>query len=250
VLFGDLAIINASVEDRALIALDKRSGRKAWRVASLPGFSYSTPLVVQNGTSHELVFPLGERPYDASGKSQPSRLAAVDPRDGSKLWECTSLNVNLYPSPIASEGIIYAIANRTVAIRAGGRGDVTGSHLLWQSKESSEVGTPVFYEGHLYWASENGIACCLNAKSGALVYKERLKPSAGPVYASGVIADGKLYYVSRENGTYVLAAGPRYKLLAHNTFASDMSVFNGTPAISRGQILLRSDRHLYCIGEK
>jgi outer membrane protein assembly factor BamB len=103
----------------------------------------------------------------------------------------------------------------------------------------------------LYWANEeSGIAYCVNAKDGEVVYKERLEPRPGRIYASGVIGDGKLYYVSRENGVYVLAAEPRFKLLAHNTIASDESIFNATPAISRKQLLLRSDRYLYCIGGK
>jgi outer membrane protein assembly factor BamB len=91
---------------------------------------------------------------------------------------------------------------------------------------------------------------CVNAKTGEVVYKERLEPRPGRIYASGVIADGKLWYVSRENGTYVLPAEPRYQLLARNTIESDDSVFNATPAISQRQLLLRSDKCLYCIGEK
>jgi hypothetical protein len=83
-----------------------------------------------------------------------------------------------------------------------------------------------------------------------VVYQERLQPRPGRIYASGVVADGKLYYVSRENGTFVLPAEPRYRLLAYNVIESDQSVFNATPAISRGQLLLRSDTHLYCIGQQ
>ena len=249
VLFEDLLILNASVECQALIALDKTSGREVWRVATPVGESRSTPLLLRSAAAQELVYHLGES-YDGGGRAKPSGIGAVDPRSGNKLWQCTSVNSNLNASPIASEGIVYAIANRAVAIRAGGRGDVAGTHLLWDIKQGSEVGTPVFYEGHLYWANEDGIACCVHAKSGDVVYKERLNPSPGRIYASGVIADGKLYYISRENGTYVLAAKPRYELLAHNVFESDKSVFNGTPAISRGQLLLRSNKYLYCIGKK
>jgi hypothetical protein len=91
---------------------------------------------------------------------------------------------------------------------------------------------------------------CVKAETGDLVYQERLQPRPGRIYASGVIADGKLYYVSRENGTFVLAAEPKYKLLAHNQIESDISVFNATPAVSRKQLLLRSDKYLYCIGQQ
>jgi len=90
----------------------------------------------------------------------------------------------------------------------------------------------------------------LDAKTGRLVYEQRLKPSPGIVYASGVLADGKLYFVSREKGTYVLQSGPQFKQLAHNTIDSDKSIFNATPAVSRGQLLLRSRKFLYCIGTR
>jgi outer membrane protein assembly factor BamB len=251
VLFGDLVIINAAVEGTALIAFNKTSGQEAWRVPLL-GNARSTPLLLRANNRDELVFHLGED-YEG-GKPKPTALAAVDPRSGAKLWECASLDNYLNPSPIAGGGVIYAIGghpNRAFAIRAGGRGDVTESHKIWEISHGSEVGTPVLFEGHLYWANEaSGIVYCVEAQSGKLVYKERLDPPAGRIYASPVIAGGQLYYVSRENGTYVLAAEPRFQLLAHNRLESDKSVFNATPAISRGQLLLRSDQALYCLGGK
>ncbi|MEX0587101.1 MAG: PQQ-binding-like beta-propeller repeat protein, partial [Pirellulales bacterium] len=248
VKFDDLVILNAAVESQALIALDKASGREVWRAPISIGESRSTPLLLRSTGAPQLVYHFGEA-YEG-GAAKPSAVGAVDPRNGSPLWQCMSLNANLNPIPVENGGVIYAIAIRAVAIRAGGRGDVTGTHLLWDIKQGSEVATPVFYEDHLYWANQDGIAYCVAAKSGDVVYQERLNPSPGPIYASGVIADGKLYYVSRENGAYVLPAEPRFELLAHNTIETDKSVFNATPAISRGQLLLRSDNCLYCVGQK
>jgi outer membrane protein assembly factor BamB len=249
VLFGDLVIINASVEGNAVIALEKRTGREAWRVATA-GDSRCTPLLVVNRDSHELVFHSGES--HAQG-AKPSELVAVDPRNGGRLWECVSIKNYLNPSPITHGGVIYAVGghpNRAIAIRGGGRGDVSLSHVVWDIKHGGEICTPVFHNGHLYWTNEeSGVAYCVDAKTGDVVYKERLEPRPGRIYASGILGDGKLYYVSRENGTFVLSAEPRYKLLAHNTIGTDKSVFNATPAVSRGQLLLRSDRCLYCIGK-
>lgn len=250
VLFEDLVIVNASVEGQAVIALEKSSGREVWKAPTI-GEARSTPLVVKTKDSCELVFHL-KSVHD--GSAHQGRLAAVDPRNGKSLWECQALDNYLNPSPVASDGIVYAIGNhpnRGVAIRAGGRGDVTGTHKAWEIEHGSEVCTPVYYKGHLYWTNEeSGIAYCINASNGDVVYQERLQPRPGRIYASGVIGDGKLYYVSRENGTYALSAEPRFKLLSHNTIESDTSVFNATPAISRGQLLLRSDKYLYCVGEK
>lgn len=251
VLFDDLVIINASIEDRALIALDKQSGQEKWRMGALKGHSYGTPLLIKHTAAPELIFQLGED-YEG-GKAKPSGLAALDPHTGQRLWECISINGSLNPSPIAHEGMIFASGDnhRLVAIRSGGRGDVAETHLAWDIKQGTGICTPVFYEGHVYWTNEeSGIAYCVNAATGAVVYKERLQPRPGKIYASGVIADGKLYYVSRENGTFVLPAAPRFEVLAHNTIESDDSIFNATPAISRGQLLLRSDKYLYCIGEQ
>jgi outer membrane protein assembly factor BamB len=251
VLFGDLVIVNASVEDAALIALEKQSGRERWRVAMTAGYSYATPLLLASGSSPELVYYLGESAEN--DKSTLSALGAVDPQNGNSLWQCRTVGNNVNPSPIAHDGVVFAIAgdHRAMAVRAGGRGDVTATHKLWDVQHGTGMCTPVFFEGHLYWVNEEtGIAYCVKAADGDVIYKERLEPRPGAIYASGVIADGKLYYVSRENGTFVLPAASRFELLAHNKLASDESLFNSTPAVRRGRLLLRSDKYLYCIGEK
>jgi hypothetical protein len=122
---------------------------------------------------------------------------------------------------------------------------VTASHTLWQTRFGSTVASPVYHDGHVYWAT--GKAYCVKAADGSVVYKERLKPEPNNFYASPVVADGKLYYVSRTDGTYVVAAGPKFAQLAHNTLAPDTSVCNGSPAVSDSELFLRSDRYLYCI---
>jgi hypothetical protein len=82
------------------------------------------------------------------------------------------------------------------------------------------------------------------------VFQERLQPASGRIYASPLVADGKIYLVSRENGAYVVSAEPEFKQLAHNVIEGDDSIFNGSIVVSRGQLLLRSDKYLYCIGVK
>jgi outer membrane protein assembly factor BamB len=152
----------------------------------------------------------------------------------------------------AKDGIVYAIGGRSntaIAIRAGGKGDVTESHRLWRKSVGSNVTSPVVVGEHLYWVSDSGIAHCLKTATGEKEYSERL-PRGGQVYASAVAADGKLYVVSRDKGAYVLAAKPKFEVLAHNTIADDKSIFNGTPAVSNGQLILRSNQSIYCIGKK
>jgi outer membrane protein assembly factor BamB len=109
----------------------------------------------------------------------------------------------------------------------------------------------VFHDGYIYSVrEEGGVFSCVNAEDGELVFRERLQPSPGRIYASPLAADGKIYLVSREDGTYVLSAQPQFEQLAHNVIEGDDSIFNGSFVVSRGQLLLRSDKALYCIGVK
>ena len=177
---------------------------------------------------------------------------SFDPATGERLWKCAVSEVYVCPSVIANNGIVYASHYRgCVAVRAGGWGDVTENRQIWSAREAgSNVCSPVYHDGYLYGANdENGIVYCINAASGELAYRQRLQPRPGRIYASPIVVDGKIYYLSRENGTYVLPARPQFELLSHNTIESDDSVFNATPVPSRGQLLLRSDQFLYCVGE-
>jgi outer membrane protein assembly factor BamB len=239
VLYEDLVIINASVESGSLVALDKQSGQEVWRARGIRQ-SWNTPILVDAVGKQELVV------------SVQGKLLAFDPASGEPLWTCNAINDYVCPSVVAHKGVVYAIGGRqatAVAVRAGGRGDVTDSHRLWLTRAGSNVSSPVYHDGHLYWVSDRAIAHCLKADTGEIVYQERL-PRIGLVYSSSVIADGKLYAFSRENGAVVLAASPEFKLLAQNDLSPDDSIFNASPAISNGQILIRSDRYLYCLGEK
>lgn len=243
ILAGDLLIVNASVESNSLVALDKRTGEEVWRAGGIRG-SRNTPVLVEapNGRT-ELVL------------SAPEKILAFDPTSGKALWSCEGIPDRGYvcPSVIAHDGIVYVIGGRkntALAVRAGGRGNVTETHVLWRTAKGSNVTSPVYHDGYLFWVHErNGIAFCLDAKTGKLVYEERLRnPRPGIIYSSALVADGKLYYVSQHNGTYVLAANPEFELLAHNDFENDDSRTNASPVVSDGKLLLRNDRYLYCIG--
>ena len=102
-----------------------------------------------------------------------------------------------------------------------------------------------------FWASDGGgVVHCQEAATGKVVYAERLKPPAGQIWSSPVLADGKLYYVSKGNGTYVVAADPKFQQLAHNVIEGDKSRSNASLAVSDGQLFLRNDQYLYCIGKR
>jgi outer membrane protein assembly factor BamB len=240
-LHEDVVIINASPESGKLLGLDKKTGKQLW-AAGDQKLVWNTPALVKAEGRTEVVV------------SMRGKLAAYDPTTGKPLWTCRGINDYIVPSVLAHDGVVYAIGGRKntcIAVRAGGQGDVSQSHKIWEIGKGSNVSSPVYFDGHLYWASETkGIVYCVDAKTGKVAYEKRLEPRPGRIYASPVLADGRLYYVSRNAGTFVIAAQPEFKLLAHNKIASDKSIFNASPAISEGSLLLRSDKVLYCLGAK
>ena len=241
VLHGDLLVINATVEDQSLVALRKSTGEEVWRLRGLLS-SWSTPVAVDLADgSQELVLCVR------------SKLVGVDPHTGEQLWTCKTNQSYGAPSPLAHQGVVYCYTGRPsalIAVRPGGRGDVSDSHVLWRaSGVGSGITSPVMYEGRVYCVDDRGLAGCVEAATGKVLYTRRLSAEGVNLYASPVAADGKIYAVSREQGTFVLKAGDSFELLATNRFAGDTSVFNATPAIHGGQLLLRSNRFLYCMGQ-
>lgn len=241
VLYQDLVIVNASVESESLIAFDKKTGRKVWTAEGIKE-SWNTPLLVPlpDGKTELVVAVFG-------------KVLGLDPATGKQLWQCdTGIGWYMCPSATAHNGIVYVIGGRTggaLAVRAGGQGDVTGTHRSWQINKGSNVSSPVYHAGHLYFTHENiGVITCVDASNGHVVFEERLQPASGQIYSSTVLAAGKLYFVARRGGVYVVEAKPVFEQLAHNSLG-DRSTFNATPAVSGDQLFLRSDQFLYCIGQ-
>ncbi len=241
VLDKDLVFINASVESQSLIALDRRTGAEKWRAKGILE-AWNTPVVVTASSGRrELI-------VGTQGK-----VLAFDPHSGDSLWSCkTDIGWYMVPSVVAADGIVYCLGGRSgtaaLAVRAGGDGDVTETHRLWTSVKGSNVSSPIYLDKHLYWMHEGlGIAYCAKADSGNIVYEKRLE-RAGQVYSSALLADGRLYYLTRDGQTFVLAAKPGFEQLAVNDLR-DGSLFNASPAVDGSRLLLRSDKFLYCVGK-
>ncbi len=234
VIYGDLVIVNAAVESSSLVAFDKSNGEEAWRVDGVRR-CWGTPVVYEVDGRHELVL------------SMQNEIFAVDPATGRSLWDVPGIEDYICSSVVVNDGIIYAIGARRGSALAVRGGEVDGERVVWRKDVGSNVTSPVYYEGNLYWVNDAGIAYCLDAETGEEVYRRRLSNS-GRVYASSLAADGKIYVVSRENGTFVLPAGPEFEILATNTLG-DNSVFNASPTVIENRLFLRSDEALYCIGD-
>jgi outer membrane protein assembly factor BamB len=229
------------VESGSLVALDKLTGEEVWRAGKINS-SWNTPVLMK--------MPKGRTELVVSVSN---RLLGFDADSGEQLWWADGIHRYVCPSVVADQGVVYAIGggHTSLAVRAGGSGEVTESHGIWRKTKGSNVGSPVYHDGHLYWASDGGgTICCQDAKTGKIVFQQRLKQSPGRIWTSPVLADDRLYFVSQHNGTYVVAAKPKFELLEHNVIEDDDSRTNASPAVSNGQLLLRTDRALYCIGRK
>lgn len=240
ILYGDYVIINASIESKTVFAFDKKTGKEAWRIEGVDR-SWTTPIVAATGDGGvELVL------------SYKEHVKGIDPASGKELWSCEGIQDYVVPCVVAHDGVAYVLGgrqNQSMAIRLGGRGDVTQSHRLWSTRIGANVTSPVYHDGHLYWASDRAILFCLNAKNGELVYRERL-PSRNRVYASTLLVGDRLYHTTRDKGVVVTQANPTYQELAHNVIEDDESMFNASPAAVGNQLFFRTNRFLYCISSE
>jgi len=240
IVHRDMVIVNASVESQRIVALDKETGKLVWQVPGIKQ-SWSTPLIVElpDGKSELVV-------------SMHSKVLGIDPNSGEKLWECRGVEDYVCPSVIGEGETVYVCGGRgsdgvLIAIRCGGRGDVTETHRLWELRKNPLVPTPVLHDGLMHWVGQRGIAHCVDTASGELVYRERIG-GLGTVYGSAIFAGGNIYAFSREKGAVVFAAGREFKEIARPELG-DESVFNATPVVSGDRLLIRSDKFLYCLGK-
>jgi outer membrane protein assembly factor BamB len=238
VLFKDLVILVCYHGTAAyVLALDKKTGVVKWKVdrpASL--VSYSTPVIVEGARGSEILI------------NTSSGLEAISTETGEDRWRVVEDNRFPIPIPTVADGMIYTTrgyrSGPYVAIRPGGQGDVTTSHVAWKIPTGAPyISSLVHYQGLIYTAGELGVVTCLDAKTGGRVWQER----AGGVFtASPVAADGRIYLVSESGETVVLKAGRTFEILSRNGLDAH---FVASPAISRGRIFLRGDNELFAVGK-
>jgi outer membrane protein assembly factor BamB len=250
VFFEDLLLLSCDGTDvQYVVALDKRDGRVVWKTprkhvsdARIRGeknapMAFSTPLIV-----------------DVDGRPQfistgADHVAGYDPKTGEEIWWSEYDGYSLVPRPVAGHGLVYVCSGYgspvLYAIRLGGRGDVTKSHLAWKLERGAPLNpSPLLVGNELYIVSDGGVAMCLDAKTGHRHWQERL---GGNFSASPIFAGGRIYFLDERGKTTVIQPGTTLQRLATNqldgrTLASPVAV--------DGAIFLRTDQALYRIEQR
>ena len=231
-----------------VLALNAANGDVVWKKdRNLPPKdesqdSYSSPIFVATRTGTQLVLAGAEH------------VNAYAPATGEQLWVCGGFRVatpngRTIAGPTAGGDSIIAVASGfgnlgyTVALKTGGKGDITESHRQWTSKKfSPDCPTPVVYGNKVFQVRDDGLASCLDLKSGEADWQERL--FSANVKVSPVAADSKIYFMNGNGSCTVVKAAPRLEILATNDLKETTL---STPAISHGQLFVRTQGHLYCV---
>jgi outer membrane protein assembly factor BamB len=236
-----------------VLRIDTTTGKTVWRVerptdaiVESPD-SYSTPTLLEHNGKAEIVITGGDV------------VTGHDPATGKEVWRAdvlnpsNSRNYRIISSPVIAGGLIIAPSrvNPLVALRPGGTGDISTTHVAWTFPRGPDVPTPVSDGTYLYVVSESGVVHCLDLKTGAIVYGPSRLPN--DFYSSSpVLADGKIYVTGETTGvTSVFRAGPKFEILASNTFNDPCAPYClASIAVSQGQLFVKTDAHLWVLGQR
>lgn len=240
ILYRDLLLLNCDTDgEDFLLAVDKTTGRTLWKTSRPHATrAWPTPLIWSADGEDQVVV------------SGSGRVKAYDPKDGRELWGVEGLTTWVTPTPVAAHGLLFVASNGpggnvVMAIRRGGRGDVTATHVAWRYDRSAPYSSsPVVVGDHLYTVKNGGVFTCFDARTGAVVWQERL-PARGNYYASLIAGDGRVYALSEDGEASVVEAGKTFRILASNALGERTMA---TPAVSGGRLFIRSDASLFAVG--
>ena len=231
-----------------VLRINKTSGKTIWKVERATKAerespdAYTTPALLRHDGKLEVVI------------TGADVVTGHDLATGAELWRVNGLNptnngaYRIVASPVVHNDIIIAPTRvrPMLVLKPGGKGDVTASHVLWSFNDGPDVPTPVTDGTYTYVVNDRGIMWCLEARTGKEIYgQQRLRP--GTYSGSVVLADGKLYVTNEDGVTSVVKAGPAFEILAENAL-EDYSL--SSPALSDGQIFLRTTGALWAIGKR
>ena len=239
VLHGDLLIVNCDGGSEAfVVALDKRTGKTRWKTSRRQPSdqAYTTPLVIRVGDRDQIV------------SVGAFRAAAYEPESGKEIWRVSyGDGFSNVPRPVYGNGFVYIVTGffqpEVMAVRPDGSGDVSKTHVGWTNRRAAPLTpSPLLVGDELYLVTDAGIASCLDARTGEILWQQRLN---GTFSASPVFADGRIYFLAEDGVATVLAPGRQYRRLATNTLDGATLA---SMAIAGGSIYVRSATHLYRIG--
>lgn len=237
-LAGDLLVISCDGTDQQyVVALDRNTGEIRWKTARRGGaMAYTTPLVIPRGDGRQAVSPGG------------NHVVSYDLESGEELWWVDYDGFSGVPRPVFAHGLVYITTGFynpvLMAIRPDGRGNVTETHVAWRwTRGVPLTPSPLVVGDQIYMVSDNGIASCLDAKTGQELWRERL---GGGFSASPVSAGGRVYFLNESGEATVIRAGREFERLAVNRLEGRTLA---SPAIADQAIYLRTDSHLYRIEE-
>jgi len=241
-LAGDRLVFSCDgAEDPFVVALDRGTSDVRWKTPRAGGarqtFSFSTPLVIEVDGAQQII---------SAGSGY---VAAYDPGDGREIWRVDyDEGFSIVPRPVFAHGLLYVCTGflraKLLAIDPrGAQGDVTATHVRWSHDRGvSLTPSPLVASNEIYVVADNGIATCLDARTGQPRWTERL---GGNFSASPTYADGRVYFLSEEGVTSVVKAGTNYELLATNDLDERALA---SPAVTDGAIFLRTESHLWRVG--
>ncbi len=239
VLYKSLVIVNGdNLSGCFIAALDRATGKVVWktpRKTTGRHGSYATPIVAKVAGRTQLLLHGMET------------VSSYDPDAGKLLWSCDGPTEVTACTVAFNDKLVFASGGypdkEILAIRPDGRGDVTKTHVVWRSKKGvTYVPSPLYHDGHLYVVNDGGVASCFDADTGDQLWQNRLE---GSFSASPVFAGGHIYATNEAGKTFVIKAGDRFELVAQNDLAHGGFA---TLAIAGGQVFLRTEHSLFCIG--
>ncbi len=221
-----------------VVALDVKTGRERWQAKrGLSRISHGTPAIWRTLDGRaQLVSEAGDV------------LQGFDPKNGARLWSSEVIGEGKVPSVVIGEGLAFTSGGwggkeSIKAFKLGGAGELKESNLVWEQKKGMpKVPSMIYVKPYLFAITDGGVATCMKAATGELLWQQRV---GGNFSASPVAAEGRIYFLGDNGETTIIEAGPEFKVLAKNPL--DEAV-QASPAIARGQIFIRTQQHLYCIG--
>jgi outer membrane protein assembly factor BamB len=226
--------------DSFVAAFDARTGKQVWRTRRDANVGWGTPIAIRAGNRDEIIV------------HSQQRVTAYDPTAGRELWRCNGNLYEVIPTPVVGHGMLFCSSGRagpTLAIRPGGQGDVTRSHLVWSSPRGSPfVPSPILYGDYLYMVNDMAaVVTSFEAMTGRTMWQGRLGTARREGFsASPVALDGKLFFTNDDGETFVLRAGPKFELLHVNNIGEGTLA---SPALVDGRWYIRTERHLVAIGK-